>query len=154
MKKELGIWFTFAKGGSWIRWDRRVVMGGGGGNSVNPFLASCYEILSCFFRSHHLCNYHLAKVNQPFYRKIIEIHNMDRNQLITTYRRDLLNPLRKGLFPERYARVNAVKFSTWGSFSSPEPLGLICKTTWPRNDLLWGRECLRSWCYCNAHALR
>ena len=30
-------------------------------------------------------------------------------------------------------------------FSSPEPLGLISnefKTTWPRNDRLWGRDCL------------
>ena len=27
-----------------------------GWNSVNPFLASCYEILSCFCRSHHLEN--------------------------------------------------------------------------------------------------
>ena len=35
---------------------------GGGWNSVNPFLASCYEILSCFFRSHHLENpaFHFA----------------------------------------------------------------------------------------------
>ena len=36
--------------------------GVGGWNSVNPFLASCYEILSCFFRSHHLENpaFHFA----------------------------------------------------------------------------------------------
>ena len=34
------------------------------------------------------------------------------------------------------------------TFSSPEPLGLICNrfpTTWPRNDGLWGRECKDQW---------
>ena len=36
--------------------------GGGVGNSVNPFLASFYEIQSCFFQSHHLENpaFHFA----------------------------------------------------------------------------------------------
>ena len=34
------------------------------------------------------------------------------------------------------------------TFSSPEPLGLICNgfpTTWPRSDGLWGRECKDHW---------
>ena len=34
------------------------------------------------------------------------------------------------------------------TFSSPEPLGLICNrfpTTWPRNDGFWGRECKDHW---------
>ena len=34
------------------------------------------------------------------------------------------------------------------TFSSPEPLGLICNrfpTMWPRNDGLWGRECKDQW---------
>ena len=31
---------------------------------------------------------------------------MDRNQPITTYRRNLLNPIKKAVFPERSIRVN------------------------------------------------
>ena len=45
------------------------------------------------------------------------------------------------------------RWDCFSPFSSPEPLGLICnepvepprfKTTWPRNDGLWGREWFQS----------